>query len=198
MRTTNKPCPSVMRTNVFVPSPKPSCALVTPKSTMVSSSVVFATPSAPSVFVCSKVKSPAKVCPTTCIDRFVPSTRTKGPAGSVNVTGTSPTLNDSETADVVLLIFTLSEPLSETPGRFKATVPRNEPAMPEFVISRKPLASVIEKTALAPSPKLRLTPVAATRMTFSPPVFVICSNTKSPSKVWPARVRRTPWPDTRT
>ncbi len=60
----------------------------------------------------------------------VPSTFTYGPVGSSREMGSVPTIMVWLTGASVVLIFSFSVPLTETPGISTLTVPLNVPAIP--------------------------------------------------------------------
>ncbi len=88
--------------------------------------------------------------------------------------------------------------LSVTPGTLSATVPENDPAIPAGVMTRLPAPSETVSRSLVPSPMERRTPLRPTRTNVVPLGRVKRSKATLPDNVWPAMVKLTPTPSTRT
>ena len=197
------PAPLVTRTKSRVPSPRPNSTSLNVTVTVLST------------VRSSNAKLPVSVWPSTSTRTPVPETRTKLPASILNGTGRPPTKKTWSISSPVLLISTASVPLSDTPGTPRsATVALSRPAIPLpgdgepalSMIRKVPLPDVALRMLTDPSPRLRLTSVAAIRsarmssgvpgMPSWPRPVVICSKAKLPLSVWPATTRLTSSPDT--
>ena len=150
----------------------------------------------------SKTKSPANTGPLSVTRvRLAPVTsmRTYGPAGTVTVTGVPATTTVSFTATVPVLMASFTvPPVRFTPGKFKLGLTVNEAARPCGVITSRPLPLLTERKAVVPSPNESERLVTATRTILVPTLFVDCSNTKFPPRLWPATTSVTAVPRTRT
>ena len=81
-----------------------------------------------------------------------------------------------------MLISTAKFPAKVTPGTVSETVPLMEPAMPAGESRKKPPALA---TRTASPPRLRLTPLAATRIDPAEAPVVTLSKAKLPRSTWP-------------
>jgi hypothetical protein len=190
-------------------SPRNSSTSVAATLTTLRSSEVFSVPSGPALVTCSKANEPLSDWPRTTIGSSastVISTRRYGPAGSTSGNVSSPTLNSSSTAAVVVLIC------SETPiAGIEIESPRSPtsstsaliwPATPAGVIRNWPSPAETSRPVSSPSssevplssPMKISTFAAASRMTRtsstvpivpSAPGVRLCSNAKSPLRRWP-------------
>ena len=82
-----------------------------------------------------------------------------------------------------MLISTAKFPAKFTPGTVSETVPLMEPAIPVGDSRKKPAASA---TLTASPPRLRLTPLAATRIDPAEAPVVTLSKAKLPRSTWPS------------
>ena len=198
--TTSPPRPRLTTTKSVVPFPsrRPAFAIA-----MV---ITFTGAATVPMFFFSKLKSPVSSWPARLMVIAAASTRRYGPAGSASVTVSPPTENRSLTTAVVLLIASRSVPwksgvLAGLPSTSMVTVPATSPAIPlatagfAGVVGVAACARIAGRTtkfarppvsvrkSVVPSPKLRLTLLAAMRITFAVGVTAICSKLKLPEIV---------------
>ena len=166
-----------------------------------SASPMIVTVDPPAAVCCWKTKSP--VIATVPASVRVASSRlirTKRPAGrsSSIVVGDAPggaTTNVCWTAAGSVLNWISAVPVKAAkPGIPSVTVPRRLPAAPPGVITKPPLAPVIDTT---PPPSERATPAIATLTTDAPADVVACSIENEPDSVWP-NTTIAPLPEART
>ena len=147
----------VRLTKVVAPSPRFSVTLAA--ATRVTF-VAFAR------VTCSKEKSPDKVCPATPSTRFVPSSRTYGPAGTFRFTAAVPTVMVSLTTALVVLMRSLTWPLNVARNAgVVLMLALTWPANPAAVTTKLPVPLVTLTSAVLPSPKLKLPFATPTRST---------------------------------
>ena len=173
-----------------MPSPMPRLRFV---------AAIFTTVAPPVSVAFSNAKSPLNRWPAIFSTMPVPSTLTYGPATTLNVRVSEPTMNCSLTSFAVLLMATLSVPVNSTPGMCSATLPPMRPASSPFLITKKPSPS---ERVTRPA-RLKAIFVAAILMTFAGAPLpierpVYCSKEKLPVNVCPATVKATFKPSTFT
>ena len=134
----------------------------------------------------SNAKSPVSVWPKTSSVTPVPPTCTNGPAGSFRSMGEPSMVTDSSTATPVVFTAKANAPPKSTPGRSTSTDALTSPANPELVSRKAPCPSVTLTRSLEPSPSVNDTLLAPTRIANPPSAAVVCSNAKSPRRLWPS------------
>ncbi len=119
-------------------------------------------PGVVSVVTRSKAKSPDRATPATPRVTPMPSTRRYGPAGRSIVSGTPPTVIESLTAPLVVLIWSPNEPLNVTPGMLRATSAEMVPASPPVP------GTVVPGVGPASAGSMRMTPLPFDKVTTPP------------------------------